>query len=78
MEYVILFKKNWGPICYSNIHFVGDPETGNSINGYVFMNADTIIAWCSRKQKNTKAEYISISEIGTRGCLIQKFICRYD
>lgn len=67
-EFGITYSKTGGNLIgYSDSDFAGDTGSRKSTTGFVFLNGNGAISWCSRKQQTislstTEAEYIAASE----------------
>lgn len=65
-DYGILFQPKYKlTLCgYSDADFAGDIDTRRSTSGYVFMLGESVISWCSERQKTvalstTESEYVA-------------------
>lgn len=68
---------------YCNADWGGDQKDRKSTSGYLFIFANCMIVWCSKKQSSvslssTEAEYVSMSMAASEACWLVNLLHDFD
>lgn len=83
-DYKLHYEKTGKEVeCFVDADWAGDSTDRKSFSGYVFVAANCVFTWSSRKQKvvslsSTEAEYVAISAAATEATYIRKLLAELN
>ena len=65
---------------FADANWAGDVDTRGSTSGYVFMVANGVVSWSSKKQSTvakstTEAEYVALSQATQEAIWLRRLLC---